>query len=118
MIECPKRVRSDPRRYQRWSLCSSQNTVGEDRLILPLGHSEDLKYQEPAVNRADELVENATAEQRALSSSRQPKRATSRRNRMVWSPSSSQRAARCESTAEELEYIASGRFIHTRPIPQ
>jgi hypothetical protein len=40
--------------------------VGEDRLILPLGHSEDLKYQEPAVNRADELVEEATAEQRAL----------------------------------------------------
>jgi hypothetical protein len=66
MIECPKRVRADPRRYQRWSLCSSQNTVGEDRLILPLGHSEDLKYQEPAVNRADELVEEATAEQRAL----------------------------------------------------
>jgi uncharacterized protein (DUF924 family) len=87
--------------------------------FLPLGHSEDLKYQDMAVKLADELVEEAPVEQRALlefsaSQARGHRDVIARFGRH---PHRNEVLGR-ESTPEELDYLASGRLVHTRPIPQ
>ncbi|MBI4522502.1 MAG: DUF924 family protein [Deltaproteobacteria bacterium] len=90
-----------------------------DELTDSLGHSEDLKYQELAVKLADELVEQAPAEQRALLefSATQAHGHRDVIGRVGRPPHHNEILGR-ESTPEELEYLATGRLVHTRPIPQ
>ena len=87
--------------------------------FLPLGHSENLEYQELAVKLADQLVEEATMEQRTLlefsaTQARGHREVIARFGRH---PHRNEVLGR-QSSAEELEYVASGRLVHTRPIPQ
>ena len=86
--------------------------------FLSLGHSEELTHLEGAVKLAEELVEQAPAEFRRIlehsaSQARGHRDVIARfgrhphRNAILGRP----------STPEELDYLASGQFVHTRPLP-
>ncbi len=86
--------------------------------FLPLGHSEDLRNLELAVNLADELVEEALQEYRALL---EFSAAQARRHREVIArfgrhPHRNNALGR-QSTPEEMKYLATGQLVHTRPLP-
>ena len=91
--------------------------MGED-LLLPAfrGHS-DLKNL--AVKLADDLVEEATAEQRGLLefSATQERGHRDVIARFGRHPHRNEVLGR-ESSPNELDYLASGKLAHTRPIPQ
>jgi uncharacterized protein (DUF924 family) len=86
--------------------------------LLPLGHSEELRNLELAVNLADELVKEALQEYRALLefSAAQARRHQEVIARFGRHPHRNEVLGR-KSTPEELEYLASGQLIHTRPMP-
>jgi len=87
--------------------------------LLPLGHSEELAHVDRAVALAEQLVEQATPQFRRIlehsaSQARGHRDVIARfgrhphRNAVLGRP----------STAEELDYLASGKLVHTRSIPQ
>jgi len=87
--------------------------------FLPLGHSEVLADQERAVTLAEELAARAPAELRRIL---EHSAAQARGHRDVIvrfgrHPHRNEVLGR-RSTPEELEYLASGKLVHTRPIPQ
>lgn len=86
--------------------------------FLPLGHSEDLNNQELAVKFADELVQEASQEYRALLefSAEQARCNRDVIARFGRHPHRNQALGR-RSTPEELEYLATGQLVHTRPLP-
>ena len=86
--------------------------------FLPLGHSEDLRNLELAINLADDLVQESPQEYSALL---EFSAAQARRHRDVLTqfgrhPHRNEALGR-QSTPEELEYLASGQLVHTRPMP-
>ena len=86
--------------------------------FLPLGHSEDLANVERAVNLAEELVKEAPEEHRGLlefsgSQARGHRDVIARFGRH---PHRNELLGR-QSTPEELEYLATGQLVHTRPLP-
>lgn len=86
--------------------------------FLPLGHSENLRNLDLAVKLADELVREAPQEYRALLefSAAQALRHQDVIARFGRHPHRNEVLGR-RSTPEELEYLASGQFVHTRPMP-
>lgn len=86
--------------------------------FLPLGHSEDLNNQDLAVKFADELVQEASQEDRALLefSAEQARRHRDVIARFGRHPHRNQTLGR-QSTPEELEYLATGQLVHTRSLP-
>jgi uncharacterized protein (DUF924 family) len=87
--------------------------------LLPLGHSEDLKNLELAIRLADELVEQAPAElHRVLAHS--ASQARGHRDVIARFGRHPHRNAvlNRQSTPEELDYLAAGQLVHTRPIPR
>jgi uncharacterized protein (DUF924 family) len=87
--------------------------------FLPLGHSEDLANQERAVKLAEELVkEEASQELRGMLefSANQARGHRDVIARFGRHPHRNEVLGR-QSTPEELEYLASGQLIHTRPLP-
>lgn len=86
--------------------------------FLPLGHSEDLRNLELAINLADDLVQESPQEYSALL---EFSAAQARRHRDVLTqfgrhPHRNEALGR-QSTPEELEYLASGQLVHTRLMP-
>lgn len=86
--------------------------------LLPLGHSEELVHLEAAVKLAEELVEHAPPEVRKVlehsaSQARGHRDVIARFGRH---PHRNEVLGRL-STPDELEYLATGQLIHTRPIP-
>jgi uncharacterized protein (DUF924 family) len=86
--------------------------------FLPLGHSEDLTQQELAVKLAEELVAEAPAELRRIL---EHSAAQARGHRDVIArfgrhPHRNAILGR-QSTREELDYLARGQLVHTRPLP-
>jgi uncharacterized protein (DUF924 family) len=86
--------------------------------FLPLGHTEDLQHQEQAIALADELTDESPPEYRPLL---EFSAAQARRHRDVIAqfsrhPHRNEVLGR-QSTLEELEYLASGQLVHTRPFP-
>ena len=86
--------------------------------MLPLGHSEDLTSLELAVKLANDLVEEAPQEYRALFefSAAQAHRHRDVIARFGRHPHRNEVLGR-QSIPEELEYLASGQLVHTRPMP-
>ena len=86
--------------------------------FLPLGHSEDLTHLEVAVKLAGELVEQASAELRRIleHSAAQAQGHRDVIARFGRHPHRNAVLGR-ESTPAELDYLASGRLVHTRPLP-
>jgi uncharacterized protein (DUF924 family) len=87
--------------------------------FLPLGHSEDLAHQEAAIRLAEELVERAPADLRRIL---EHSAAQARGHRDVIArfgrhPHRNEVLGR-QSTPAELDYLASGKLVHTRPIPR
>jgi uncharacterized protein (DUF924 family) len=87
--------------------------------FLPLGHSEELAHLDEAVMLAGELVQEAPRELRKIlehsaSQARGHRDVIARfgrhphRNAVLGRP----------STPEELDYLASGQSVHTRPMPR
>jgi uncharacterized protein (DUF924 family) len=87
--------------------------------FLPLGHSEELVHSELALKLAEELVQNAPPPlhkilEHSASQARGHRDVIARfgrhphRNEVLGRP----------STPEELEYLAKGELIHTRPVPR
>ncbi len=87
--------------------------------FLPLGHSKELKHLEAAVKLADDLVEQALAELRKIleHSAAQARGHCDVIARFGRHPHRNAIWAR-QSTAEELDYLASGQLVHMRPIPR
>jgi uncharacterized protein (DUF924 family) len=86
--------------------------------LLPLGHSEDLKNLDLAVKLADELVQESPQEHRALLEF-SAIQAYGHRDivaRFGRHPHRNVALGR-QSTAEELEYLASGQLVHKRSMP-
>jgi uncharacterized protein (DUF924 family) len=86
--------------------------------FLPLGHSEQLEYLETAVKLAEELAEQAPSELRRIlehsaSQARSHREVIARFGRH---PHRNAALGR-QSTLEELDYLASGQLVHTRPLP-
>jgi uncharacterized protein (DUF924 family) len=86
--------------------------------FLPLGHSEDLQHQDQAIALADELANESPPEYRPLL---EFSAAQARRHRDVIAqfsrhPHRNDFLGR-QSTPEELEYLACGQLVHTRPFP-
>ena len=86
--------------------------------FLPLGHSEDLTNLERAVKLAEELVKDAPQEHRGMlefsaSQARGHRDIIARFGRH---PHRNEVLGR-QSTPEELEYLATGQLVHTRPLP-
>ncbi|MDQ3566233.1 MAG: DUF924 domain-containing protein [Pseudomonadota bacterium] len=86
--------------------------------FLPLGHSEDLTHLEVAVKLAEELVKQAPSELRRVL---EHSAAQARGHRDVIArfgrhPHRNPVLGR-QSTPEELDYLASGQLVHTRPLP-
>ena len=86
--------------------------------FLPLGHSEELAHQETAVKLAEELLQRAPAELRRIL---EHSAAQARGHRDVIArfgrhPHRNAVVGR-HSTPEELDYLARGQFVHTRPLP-
>jgi uncharacterized protein (DUF924 family) len=87
--------------------------------FLPLGHSEELTHLEEVVKLAEELVRQAPEELRRIlehsaGQARGHRDVIARfgrhphRNAILGRP----------STAEELDYLAAGQLVHTRPLPR
>jgi uncharacterized protein (DUF924 family) len=87
--------------------------------FLPLGHSEELAHLEVAVRLAEELVEQAPAELRRIleHSASQARGYRDVIARFGRHPHRNAVLGR-RSTPEELEYLASGQLVHTRPLPR
>lgn len=86
--------------------------------FLPLGHSEDLTNLERAVKLAEELVKDAPQEHRGMlefsaSQARGHRDIIARFGRH---PHRNEVLGR-QSTPEELDYLATGQLVHTRPLP-
>ncbi len=86
--------------------------------LLPLGHSEDLRNLDRAVQLAEELVEQVPQEFRwwfefSVGQARGHRDVILRFGRH---PHRNEALGR-QSTPEELEYLASGQLVHTRPLP-
>lgn len=87
--------------------------------FLPLGHSEDLGNLERAVKLAEELVKESPQELRDILEF-SANQARGHRNiiaRFGRHPHRNEALGR-RSTPEELEYLASGQLVHTRPLPE
>jgi uncharacterized protein (DUF924 family) len=86
--------------------------------FLPLGHSEDLANQERAVKLAEELVKDAPQELRGMLefSANQARGHRDVIARFGRHPHRNEILGR-QSTPEELEYLATGQLVHTRPLP-
>jgi uncharacterized protein (DUF924 family) len=86
--------------------------------FLPLGHSEDLTNLERAVNLAAELVKEAPQELRGMLefSANQARGHRDVIARFGRHPHRNEVLGR-QSTPEELEYLATGQLVHTRPLP-
>lgn len=87
--------------------------------FLPLGHSEELAHVQAAVELAEQLAEEAPPELRRIlehsaSQARGHRDVIARFSRH---PHRNAVLGR-RSTAEELEYLASGQLVHTRPLPR
>jgi len=86
--------------------------------FLPLGHSENLSNLELAIKLADDLVQEASQEHRALL---EFSAAQARRHRDILIQFGRHphrnKALERQSTPEELEYLASGQLVHTRSMP-
>jgi uncharacterized protein (DUF924 family) len=87
--------------------------------LLPLGHSEELAHLNRAVELADQLSENAPPEHRKILQ-HSASQARAHREIIARFGRHPQRNAVLgrQSTAEELEYLASGNLVHTRAPPQ
>ena len=88
------------------------------RILLPLGHSEELGDVERAVTLAEELVEDAPAELRrilehSVSQARGHRDVIARFGRH---PHRNAVLGR-QSTPAELDYLASGKLVHKRSLP-
>lgn len=86
---------------------------------LPLGHSEELENLELAVQLAEEIIQEAPAEIRpglefSAAQARAHRDVIARFGRH---PHRNEVLGR-QSTPEELEYLASGNLVHTRPLPR
>ena len=86
--------------------------------FLPLGHSEDIKYLELAVELADQLVEEAPIEYRELLkfSASQARRHRDVITRFGRHPHRNKVLGRV-ATPEELEYLASEQLVHKHSMP-
>ncbi|MGI2905651.1 DUF924 family protein [Tolypothrix sp. VBCCA 56010] len=86
--------------------------------FLPLGHSENINNLELAVKLALELALEASIEYRALLefSFEQARGHRDAITRFGRHPHRNEVLGR-QSTPEELEYLASGKLVHTRPMP-
>lgn len=87
--------------------------------LLPLGHSEELSHLNRAVALAEQLAEDAPSELRRIlehsaSQARGHRDVIARFGRH---PHRNAVLGR-RSTPEELDYLASGRLVHTRALPQ
>jgi uncharacterized protein (DUF924 family) len=86
--------------------------------LLPLGHSEELSHLDRAVELAEQLAENAPPElhrvlEHSASQARGHREVIARFGRH---PHRNKVLGR-ESTPDELDYLASGKLVHTRSIP-
>jgi uncharacterized protein (DUF924 family) len=86
--------------------------------FLPLGHAEELAHLETAVDLAEELVGQAPSEHRRIL---EHSAAQARGHRDVIArfgrhPHRNAVLGR-QSTPEELDYLARGQLVHTRPLP-
>lgn len=86
--------------------------------LLPLGHSENLRNLDLAVQLADELVQEAPREYQALLefSAAQASRHRDVIARFGRHPHRNEILGR-RSTPEELDYLATGQLVHTHPMP-
>lgn len=86
--------------------------------FLPLGHSEELKNLELAIQLADDLVQEAPQEHRALLefSAAQARRHRDILTRFGRHPHRN-KALKRQSTPSELEYLVSGQLVHTHSLP-
>ena len=86
--------------------------------VLPLGHSEQLANVDLAVELTQELVREAPTELRSWFefSANQARGHRDVIARFGRHPHRNQLLGR-QSTAEELEYLARGDFVHLRPLP-
>ena len=86
--------------------------------FLPLGHSEELANLERAVNLAEELVKDAPQEHRGMLefSANQARGHRDVIARFSRHPHRNEVLGR-QSTPEELDYLAAGQLVHTRPLP-
>jgi uncharacterized protein (DUF924 family) len=87
--------------------------------FLPLGHAEQLTHLEAAVRLAEDLVEQAPAGLRRILE-HSAAQARGHRDVIARFGRHPHRNAvlRRESTPEELDYLASGQLVHTRPLPR
>ena len=87
--------------------------------FMPLGHSENLAYQEAVVRLAEELAANAPPQLRkALEhSASQARGHCAVIARFGRHPHRNALLGR-ESSPEELEYLANEQLVHTRPVPK
>jgi uncharacterized protein (DUF924 family) len=86
--------------------------------FLPLGHSEDLTKLEQVVKLAEELVKEAPEEMRAMLefSANQARGHRDIIARFGRHPHRNEVLGR-QSTPQELDYLAAGQLVHTRPLP-
>jgi uncharacterized protein (DUF924 family) len=86
--------------------------------FLPLGHSEQLTNIELAVKLAEELVKEGPPEHRRMLefSANQARGHLDVIARFGRHPHRNEVLGR-QSTPEELEYLATGQLVHTRPLP-
>jgi len=86
--------------------------------FLPLGHSEDLTKLEQVVKLAEALVKEAPEEMRAMLefSANQARGHRDIIARFGRHPHRNEVLGR-QSTPEELDYLANGQLVHTRPLP-
>src|SRR5215475_14593793 len=99
--------------------CAALKTPWEKTFFfLPLGHSEELANLERAVYLAEELVKDARQEHRGMLefSANQARGHRDVIARFGRHPHRNEVLGR-QSTAEELEYLAAGQLVHTRPLP-
>jgi uncharacterized protein (DUF924 family) len=87
--------------------------------FLPLGHFEDLTNLDLAVKLADELVQEVPQELRWWFefSAMQARGHRDVITRFGRHPHRNEALGR-QSTPEEVEYLASGQLVHTRPLPR
>jgi uncharacterized protein (DUF924 family) len=86
--------------------------------FLPLGHSEELTKLERAVKLAEELIKDAPQELRGTLefSANQARGHRDVIARFGRHPHRNE-ILRRQFTPEELEYLATGQLVHTRPLP-
>jgi uncharacterized protein (DUF924 family) len=87
--------------------------------LLPLGHSEELLHLERAVRLAEQLTQSASPELRRVleHSASQARGHRDIIARFGRHPHRNAVLGR-QSTLEELDYLASGKLVHTRALPQ